>query len=92
MKNVELKKKFEEKYEKVMHELKSDLELEVKETNEGINAAYKFTHEGQKYGDNINILEEELEKENEYLRAENEYLKKLNALVQKRKGRQPKKK
>ena len=35
---------------------------------------------------------EELEKENEYLRAENEYLKKLNALVQKRKGRQPKKK
>lgn len=35
---------------------------------------------------------EELEKELEYLRAENEYLKKLNALVQKRKGRQPKKK
>ena len=34
----------------------------------------------------------ELEKELEYLRAENEYLKKLNALVQKRKGRQPKKK
>lgn len=63
MKNVELKKKFEEKYEKVMHELKSDLELEVKETDKGINAAYKFTHEGQKYGDNINILEEELEKD-----------------------------
>ena len=35
---------------------------------------------------------EELEKELEYLRAENEYLKKLKALVQKRKGRQPKKK
>ena len=35
---------------------------------------------------------EELEKELEYLRAENEYLKKLNALVQKRRGRQPKKK
>ena len=35
---------------------------------------------------------EELEKELEYLRVENEYLKKLNALVQKRKGRQPKKK
>lgn len=35
---------------------------------------------------------EELEKENVLLRAENEYLKKLNALVQKRKGRQPKKK
>lgn len=35
---------------------------------------------------------EELEKELEYLRAENEYLKKLNALVQKRTGRQPKKK
>ena len=35
---------------------------------------------------------EELEKELEYLRAENEYLKKLTALVQKRKGRQPKKK
>lgn len=35
---------------------------------------------------------EEIEKELEYLRAENEYLKKLNALVQKRKGRQPKKK
>ena len=35
---------------------------------------------------------EELEKELEDLRAENEYLKKLNALVQKRKGRQPKKK
>ena len=35
---------------------------------------------------------EELEKELEYLRAENEYLKKLNALVQKRKGRQSKKK
>lgn len=35
---------------------------------------------------------EELEKELEYLRAENEYLKKLNALVQKRKGRQLKKK
>ena len=35
---------------------------------------------------------EELEKELEYLRAENEYLKKLNALVQKRKGRKPKKK
>lgn len=35
---------------------------------------------------------EELEKELENLRAENEYLKKLNALVQKRKGRQPKKK
>ena len=35
---------------------------------------------------------EELEKELEYLRAENEYLKKLSALVQKRKGRQPKKK
>ena len=35
---------------------------------------------------------EELEKELEYLRAENEYLKKLNTLVQKRKGRQPKKK
>ena len=35
---------------------------------------------------------EELEKELEYLRAENEYLKKLNALVQKRKGRRPKKK
>lgn len=34
----------------------------------------------------------ELEKELEYLRAENEYLKKLSALVQKRKGRQPKKK
>lgn len=34
----------------------------------------------------------ELEKELECLRAENEYLKKLNALVQKRKGRQPKKK
>jgi len=34
----------------------------------------------------------ELEKELEYLRAENEYLKKLNALVQKREGRQPKKK
>ena len=33
-----------------------------------------------------------LEKELELLRAENEYLKKLNALVQKRKGRQPKKK
>ena len=63
MKNVELKKKFEEKYEKAMHELKSDLELEVKETDKGINAAYKFTHEGQKYGDNINILEEELEKD-----------------------------
>lgn len=36
--------------------------------------------------------EEGLEKEIEYLRAENEYLKKLNALVQKRKGRQPKRK
>lgn len=36
--------------------------------------------------------ENELEKELEYLRAENEYLKKLNALVQKRKGRQPKRK
>lgn len=35
---------------------------------------------------------EELEKELEYLRAENEYLKKLSALVQKRKGRRPKKK
>ena len=35
---------------------------------------------------------EELEKELEYLRTENEYLKKLNALVQKRKGRRPKKK
>ena len=35
---------------------------------------------------------EELEKELEYLRAENEYLKKLSALVQKRKGRKPKKK
>ena len=35
---------------------------------------------------------QELEKELEYLRAENEYLKKLNALVQKRKGRRPKKK
>ena len=35
---------------------------------------------------------EELEKELEYLRVENEYLKKLYALVQKRKGRQPKKK
>lgn len=35
---------------------------------------------------------DELEKELELLRAENEYLKKLNALVQKRKGRQPKKK
>lgn len=35
---------------------------------------------------------EELEKENELLRAENEYLKKLDALVQKRKGRQPKRK
>lgn len=35
---------------------------------------------------------EELEKELEFLRAENEYLKKLSALVQKRKGRQPKKK
>lgn len=34
---------------------------------------------------------EELENEIKYLRAENEYLKKLNALVQKRKGRQPKK-
>ena len=34
----------------------------------------------------------ELEKELEYLRAENEYLKKLHALVQKRKGRRPKKK
>ncbi|SET05930.1 hypothetical protein SAMN02910413_1685 [Pseudobutyrivibrio sp. C4] len=63
MKNVELKKKFEEKYEKEMHELKSDLELEVKETNEGINAAYKFTHEGQEYGDNINIPEEYIEKD-----------------------------
>ena len=63
MKKVKIKKKFEEKYEKAMHELKSDLELEVKETDKGINAAYKFTHEGQKYGDNINILEEELEKD-----------------------------
>ena len=35
---------------------------------------------------------EGLEKEIEYLRAENEYLKKLNALVQRRKGRQPKRK
>lgn len=34
----------------------------------------------------------ESEKELELLRAENEYLKKLNALVQKRKGRQPRKK
>lgn len=33
-----------------------------------------------------------LERELEYLRAENEYLKKLKALVQKRKGRQSKKK
>ena len=41
---------------------------------------------------NENKTKEELEKELEYLRAENEYLKKLNALVQKRKGRQPKKK
>lgn len=41
---------------------------------------------------NKDKTKEELEKENEYLRAENEYLKKLNALVQKRKGRQPKKK
>ena len=41
---------------------------------------------------NEDKTKEELEKENEYLRAENEYLKKLNALVQKRKGRQPKKK
>ena len=41
---------------------------------------------------NESKTKEELEKENEYLRAENEYLKKLNALVQKRKGRQPKKK
>ena len=63
MKNVELKKKFVEKYEKVMHELKSDLELEVKETDEGINAAFMFTHEGQKYGDNINIPEEYIEKD-----------------------------
>lgn len=63
MKNVELKKKFEEKYEKEMHELKSDLELEVKETDEGINAAYKFTHEGKEYGDNINIPEEYIEKD-----------------------------
>lgn len=37
-------------------------------------------------------IKEELKRELEYLRAENEYLKKLNALVQKRKGRQPKKK
>ena len=41
---------------------------------------------------NKDKTKEELEKELEYLRAENEYLKKLNALVQKRKGRQPKKK
>ena len=41
---------------------------------------------------NEDKTKEELEKEVEYLRAENEYLKKLNALVQKRKGRQPKKK
>ena len=41
---------------------------------------------------NKSKTKEELEKELEYLRAENEYLKKLNALVQKRKGRQPKKK
>ena len=41
---------------------------------------------------NESKTKEELEKELEYLRAENEYLKKLNALVQKRKGRQPKKK
>ena len=41
---------------------------------------------------NVTKTTEELEIELEYLRAENEYLKKLNALVQKRKGRQPKKK
>lgn len=41
---------------------------------------------------NESKTKEELEKELEYLRAENEYLKKLNALVQKRKGRQSKKK
>ena len=41
---------------------------------------------------NKSKTKEELEKELEYLRAENEYLKKLNALVQKRKGRQLKKK
>ena len=41
---------------------------------------------------NEDKTKEELERELEYLRAENEYLKKLNALVQKRKGRQPKKK
>ena len=41
---------------------------------------------------NKSKTKEELEKELEYLRAENEYLKKLNALVQKRKGRQSKKK
>ncbi|WP_458457473.1 hypothetical protein [Pseudobutyrivibrio sp.] len=67
MKNVELKKKFEEKYEKVMHELKSDLELEVKETDKGINAAYKFTHEGQRYGFNINIPEEDIVKDVDYV-------------------------
>lgn len=41
---------------------------------------------------NKSKTKEELEKELEYLRAENEYLKKLSALVQKREGRQPKKK
>lgn len=41
---------------------------------------------------NESETKEGLEKELEYLRAENEYLKKLNALVQKRKGRQPKRK
>ena len=52
------------------------------------------SHKMQKKPNASNELKtkEELEKENEYLRAENEYLKKLNALVQKRKGRQPKKK
>lgn len=41
---------------------------------------------------NTKKTKEELEQELVYLRAENEYLKKLNALVQKREGRQPKKK
>lgn len=50
----------------------------------------KMTKKRKSY--NESKTKEELEKELEYLRAENEYLKKLNALVQKRKGRQPKKK
>lgn len=59
MKNVELKKKFEEKYEKVMHELDPDLELKITETDEGCMAYYS----GKEYGGRAIILEKDLEKD-----------------------------